>query len=84
MRNLKLLNRNYLSIIFIFLLIGFKAYSEDPVDIWNIENKKKSDNELNQNQKKEKISKNKIYEMQSQKNDQLQIEQDKSLTSKGV
>ena len=79
-----MLNRNYLSIIFIFLLIGFKAYSEDPVDIWNIENKKKSDNELNQNQKKEKISKNKIYEMQSQKNDQLQIEQDKSLTSKGV
>ena len=41
MKILKLLNRKYLSIIIIFLFIGFKCYSEDqPVDIWNIDKEK--------------------------------------------
>jgi len=69
MKNLKLLNRKYLSIILIFLLITIGAKSEeDPVDIWNLEEKKSS--ELNtgvENQEGNGIVKNKIYEMQSKK-----------------
>ena len=40
MRTLKLLNKKYLSIILIFLLYGFSVNSEDPVDIWSLEEKK--------------------------------------------
>ncbi len=40
MRILKLLNKKYLSIILIFLLYGFSVNSENPVDIWSLEEKK--------------------------------------------
>ena len=40
MKILKLLNKKYFSILLI-VLIGFTSYAEEqPVDIWNIENKK--------------------------------------------
>jgi len=39
MRNLKLLNRKYLSIILFFLILGFNAESQEPIDIWNVEEK---------------------------------------------
>ena len=41
MKNLKLLNKKYFSIIFIFLFFGLSVLSEEPVDIWNLEEKKK-------------------------------------------
>jgi hypothetical protein len=84
MKKLKLLNRIYLSIILIFLLISFKAYSEEPEDIWNIEEKEQSEKKSDKNLQKDKILKNKVYEMQSEKKDQLQIEQDQSLDSKEI
>ena len=39
MRNLKLLNRKYLLIILISLFLGFNAQSQEPIDIWNVEEK---------------------------------------------
>ena len=52
MKILKLLNNKYLSIITIVLLIVTHSYSEDqPVDIWNTDNKESkeilNDNTLN-------------------------------------
>ena len=41
MKNLKLLNKKNLSIILLYLFFGFAAQSEEPVDIWKIEEKKK-------------------------------------------
>ena len=68
MKNLKLLNKKYLSIILLFLLFGFGAQSQEPVDIWNIEVKKEEEkNILNENSQKKEIPQNTIYEMQSQK-----------------
>ena len=84
MRNLKLLNKKYFSIILVLLLIGFSSKSEEPVDIWNIEEKKTKEDEVLINQTKESNSKNKIYEMQSEKQDLFQIEQDFTLTSKEI
>ena len=74
MKILKLLNRNYFSIIFI-LLFGYYSYAEEqPVDIWNIDKKKLENDTQKEN---EEISSNKIeieknigsniYKMQSQK-----------------
>ena len=40
MKNLKLLNKKYLSIIIFFLFLGITVQSEEPIDIWNIEKKK--------------------------------------------
>ena len=41
MKNLKLLNRNYLKFYFILFLFYFQnAYSNEPVDIWNLEKEK--------------------------------------------
>ena len=84
MRNLKLLNKKYLSIVLVSLFIGFSSESEEPVDIWNIKEKKPIEDKVIENKKKESISKNTIYEMQSEKQDQFQIEQDLTLTSKEI
>ena len=51
MKILRLLNKNYFSIIFI-LFFGYYSYAEEqPVDIWNID-KKKLENDA---QKKNKL-----------------------------
>ncbi len=85
MRNLKLLNKKYLSIIFFYLFIGISAESQEPVDIWNIEEKKVIEEaNTDQNSKKGNIPQSKIYEMQSQKNDQQNIEEDQTLISKEI
>ena len=43
MKNLKLLNKKYLSFILFYLFFGLVAQSQEPIDIWNIEEKKISD-----------------------------------------
>tara|TARA_B100001027_G_scaffold137130_1_gene95240 strand:- start:532 stop:2307 length:1776 start_codon:yes stop_codon:yes gene_type:complete len=70
----KLLNKSYLSIIFI-LIFGYYSYAEEqPVDIWNIDKKKLENDAQKENNKisseQIKIEKNfdsNIYKMQSKK-----------------
>ena len=79
MKNLKLLNKKYLSIILFYLLFGLaKLQSQEPVDIWNIEEKKNLKVLIIiRIMKKNHANQNSIYEMQSQKKSQLNIEEDK-------
>ena len=85
MKNLKLLSKKYLSTILFYLFFGFTAQSEEPIDIWKIEDKTKTENiDVIQNNEEEDIEQNSIYKMQSQTNDELNIEQDQALISKKV
>ncbi len=85
MRILKLLNKKYLSIILIFLLYGFSVNSENPVDIWSLEEKKPlEENTIVENLEEKNIAQNSIYEMQSQKIDQLSVDEDQTLISKEI
>ncbi|MDB2514942.1 hypothetical protein N9X11_00895 [Candidatus Pelagibacter bacterium] len=85
MKNLKLLNKKYLSIIFVFLILSFTAKSQEPVDIWSLEEKTSKENTTAVEQKdKEIVSQNTIYEMQSLKKDQSNIQLETTLTSKEI
>jgi len=85
MKNLKLLNKKYLSIIYIFLFFGFNAEAQEPIDIWNIGEKKIVEEvTLIENFEEKSIPQNSIYEMQSQKKNQSNIEEDQTLISKEV
>ena len=44
MKNLKLLNNKYLSVILFYLFFGLTVQSQEPIDIWNIEEKKTTGN----------------------------------------
>ena len=44
MKNLKLLNKKYLSVILFSLCFGFATQSQEPIDIWNIGEKKNNRN----------------------------------------
>tara|TARA_B110001452_G_scaffold193750_1_gene163760 strand:+ start:189 stop:1949 length:1761 start_codon:yes stop_codon:yes gene_type:complete len=85
MRSLKLLNRKYLSIILLFLFFGFSTYSQEPIDIWSIEKKKIIvETPIVQNSEENDVPENKIYEMQSQKDGELNVEETQTLTSKEI
>ena len=85
MRNLKLLNRKYLSIILFFLILGFNAESQEPIDIWNVEEKNVvSDSSNSENNENKNAPQNSIYEMQSQNIGELSIEETQTLISKEV
>jgi hypothetical protein len=85
MRNLKLLNKKYLTAIFIYLFFGHALNSQEPVDIWSIEDKKTSEDfDINKKIKEENTKQNSIYKMQSQKNNELNIEEDQELLSKEI
>jgi len=85
MKNLKLLNKKYLSVILFYLLFGLTAQSQEPIDIWNIEEKQTTENSyvIESNEEKDVIQ-NSIYKMQSQKDDELNIEEDKTLVSNKI
>ena len=85
MRSLKLLNKKYLSVILFSLFFGFNTQSQDFVDIWNVTEKKISKEvEIIKKNDKKNITQNTIYKMQSQKNNELSIEEDQTLTSKEI
>ena len=85
MKNLKLLNKKYLTILLVCLQLGFSAQSEDAVDIWNIEDKKSTKkNIIDKNKEKKNIPKNSIFEMQTKKNGQINIAEDQTLISQDV
>ena len=88
MRILRLLNKKYLSIIFI--LLSTSGYAEEkPVDIWNIDKKNIEENtiEINVNEEtnptEEKITESSIYNMQTQKQDET-IKLESNLNSNEV
>ena len=85
MKNLKLLNKKYLSIILFYLFFGFAAQSQEPIDIWNIEEKKVTENaNVIESNEGKNITQNSIYEMQSKKNDELNIEEDQTLVTNKI
>ena len=84
MRILKLLNKKYLSIILISLLFCFNVHSEEPVDIWKVQENKTLEKEKSEDLEKKNIPENSIYEMQSEKLNELNIEQDQTLISKEI
>jgi len=85
MKNLKLLNKKYLLVILFYLIFGIAAQSQEPIDIWNIGEKKtikkidliESNEEINDTQ-------NSIYKMQSQKNYSIGIQEDQTLISNNI
>ena len=80
MKNLKLLNKKYLSIILFYLFFGFATHSQEPIDIWNIEKKKTNESVNVEGSNEEKnVTQNSIYKMQSQKDDELNIKEDQTL-----
>ncbi|MDB4083971.1 hypothetical protein N9817_00195 [Candidatus Pelagibacter sp.] len=81
MKNLKLLNKNYFLVILFFLFFGFVANSQEPVDIWAVGEKKPKENTTTIEAEKN-IPQNGIYEMQSQKEGELSIEETQTLISK--
>ena len=85
MINLKLLNKKYLSIILLSLLVGFNIQSQEPIDIWNIDEKSiAAENSTVENDENKSISQNSIYKMQSQKKGELKVEETQTLLSKEV
>jgi len=85
MKNLKLLNKKYLSIILFFLFFGFATESQEAIDIWNVEEKKIKEKIIaTENTEKKSIPQNAIYEMQSKKVAKPNIEEDQALASKEI
>ncbi|MDC1353260.1 hypothetical protein N8161_01395 [Pelagibacteraceae bacterium] len=83
MKNLKLLSKNYFLVILFSLFFGFAANSQEPVDIWAVGEKKPKENITTIGVEAEKnIPQNGIYEMQSQKEGELSIEETQTLISK--
>ena len=85
MKKLKLLNKKNLSIISFILFFGSGSQSQEPVDIWNVEATQKVEEVvINENLKKKDIPQNTIYEMQTQKKNELNIEEDQTIASKEI
>src|SRR6056300_273230 len=83
MKNLKLLSKNYFLVILFFLFFGFATNSQEPVDIWEVGEKKSKENIiLTEDEAEKNIPQNSIYEMQSQKEGELSIEETQTLISK--
>ena len=83
MKNLKLLNKKYLSIILLFISFGLSSQSQEPIDIWGVEKKTGEESKV-ENSDKENIPKNTIYEMQTQKDAEQNIEEGKALISEEI
>ena len=85
MKNLKLLNKKNLSIVLIFLLFGFSTQSQEPADIWGVEDKKTKENiNTTENLEEGRLKQNTIYEMQSNKTNQTNVVEDQTLISKEI
>tara|TARA_B100000029_G_scaffold427734_1_gene437265 strand:- start:2213 stop:3979 length:1767 start_codon:yes stop_codon:yes gene_type:complete len=85
MKTLKLLNRKYLSIIFVISFLGLPVTAEEePIDIWNIDKEnteqESSNNSLAENDDN-KVSEPSIYDIQSNKKIET-VEVDSTLNSK--
>ena len=78
MKNLKLLSKNFFLVILFSLFFGFASNSQEPVDIWEVGEKKPKENTTPIEDEAEKnVPQNSIYKMQSQKEEELSIEEHK-------
>ena len=85
MKSLKLLNKKYLLVFLFSIFFGSTTYSQEPVDIWSIEEKKIiEESSAIKNSEEQKAQQNSVYEMQSQKNNELDIKEDETLISKEI
>jgi hypothetical protein len=85
MKNLKLLSKNYFLVILFSLFFGFATNAQEPVDIWNIGEKKPEENTNPIETETEKnIPQKGIYEMQSKKEGESSIEETQTLISKEI
>ena len=85
MKKLKLLNKKYLLIILFYLFLGLTAQSQEPIDIWNIGEKKTTEKlDVIENIEEKEVPQNSIYKMQSQKGDEPNIEEDQTLASNKI
>ena len=85
MKNSKLLNKKYLSAILLYLFFGFSTQSQEPVDIWSIDEIKTNEIiPINDNASEKNIQQNSIYKMQSQKDKNLNIAEDQKLTTNEI
>tara|TARA_B110001452_G_scaffold266645_1_gene274061 strand:+ start:1208 stop:2971 length:1764 start_codon:yes stop_codon:yes gene_type:complete len=85
MRNLKLLNKKYLSILTISFLLGSISIAEEPVDIWSLEqNDELEKKKIIENVEENNTSEKTIYELQSLKKSEDGIEENKTLISKEI
>jgi len=85
MKNLKLLSKNYFLVILFSLFFGFATNPQEPVDIWELGEKQPKENtNLIEDEAEKNIPQNTIYEMQSQKEGELSIEETQTLISKEV
>jgi hypothetical protein len=85
MKNLKLLNKKYLSVILFLLFFEFTAQSQEPIDIWNIgEKKTNKKDDTTGDLDGQDVAQNNIYKMQTQKDDELNIEENQTLTSNEI
>ncbi|MDA9861666.1 hypothetical protein N9C51_04960 [Candidatus Pelagibacter sp.] len=83
MKNLKLLSKNYFLVILFSLFFGFVTNSQEAVDIWEVGEKKPKENtNLIEDEAEKNIPQNGIYEMQSEKEGELSIEETQTLISK--
>ena len=82
MKKLKLLNKKYLSVILFYFFFGLAAQSQEPIDIWSIEKKLNTENiDVIEGNEEKDIEQNSIYKMQSQKDNETNIEEDQTLIS---
>ena len=85
MKNLKLLNKKYLTVILLHLFLGFATQSQEPIDIWSLEGKKTSeDPDVIESSKEKEPTQNSIYKMQSQKDNEANIEEEEPLISNKI
>jgi hypothetical protein len=85
MKNLKLLSKKYFLVIFFSLFFGLLANTQEPVDIWKTGEINSEENTTlveTEVEAKKNIPQNSIYKMQSQKEDELSIEETQTLFSK--
>ena len=85
MKKFKLLNKKYLLFILFYFFFGFASHSQEPIDIWNIEEKKTTDNlDIIESTEQKVVTQNSIFKMQSQKDGELNIEEDQALISNKI
>jgi len=78
-----LLSKNYFIVILFSLFFGFVTNSQEAVDIWEVGEKKPEENtNLIEDEAEKNIPQNGIYEMQSEKEGELGIEETQTLISK--